>query len=180
MTDHVLVQRWRDITSGLTDKTKLIAVSKYTSNEKVEQLIHAGQQDFGESRPQNLRDRATLYPQAHWHMIGPLQKNKAKYVAKHAYMWHSLCDIETAQAVAKHVEGRVLPVLIQVNISGESQKQGVVPQALGALYEELAHIKAFQVVGLMGMAAKDVDAQPAFALLRECGKELESSCSPAA
>ncbi|MDX8384572.1 MAG: alanine racemase, partial [Ghiorsea sp.] len=113
-------------------------------------------------------------------MIGPLQKNKAKYVAKHAYMWHSLCDIETAQAVAKHVEGRVLPVLIQVNISGESQKQGVVPQALGALYEELAHIKVFQVVGLMGMAAKDVDAQPAFALLRECGKELESSCSTAA
>ncbi|MDQ6968608.1 MAG: YggS family pyridoxal phosphate-dependent enzyme [Mariprofundaceae bacterium] len=169
-----LVQTWADICCSLaTSHTRLLAVSKYTSDEAVQMLIDAGQCDFAESRPQNLRDRAIKFPHAQWHFIGPLQKNKAKYIAQYACMWHSLCDLEAAQAVAKHLQKRTLPVLIQVNISGESQKQGVQPKALPELYTALSAMKELQIIGLMGMAAKDVNPAPAFRLLHELRDDLQ-------
>ncbi len=171
MTESPIIQRWQNIQACLTDEVKLIAVSKYTSDENVATLLQAGHVDFGEARPQNLRDRATLFPKAHWHMIGPLQKNKAKYVGRFAYMWHSLCDLDTAQAVAAHVAERVLPVLIQINVSGEAQKQGIAPDELPLFLEKLYPIKELKVIGLMGMAAKEADPQPSFSLLRKCRDE---------
>ncbi|MDQ6957387.1 MAG: YggS family pyridoxal phosphate-dependent enzyme [Mariprofundaceae bacterium] len=169
-----LVQTWSDICSTLAaSHTRLLAVSKYTSDEAVQTLLNAGQVDFAESRPQNLRDRAIKFPHAQWHFIGPLQKNKAKYVAQYACMWHSLADLETAQAVAKHMGERTLPVLIQVNISGESQKQGVQPKALSELYAAVSSIKQLNIIGLMGMAAKNTDPAPAFKLLRKLRDDLQ-------
>ena len=172
MTETPVLQRFAHIKQSLPLDVTLIAVSKYTSDANVETLIQAGHQDFAEARPQNLRDRAKKYPQVHWHMIGPLQKNKAKYVGRFAYMWHSLCDLDTAHAVATHVENRVLPVLIQVNISGESQKQGIQPSVLPLFLEQVDLIKNIEVIGLMGMAAKDADSHCAFALLRKCRDQI--------
>ncbi len=169
-----LVQTWTDISATLaTSHTRLLAVSKYTSDAAVHTLIKAGQLDFAESRPQHLRDRAMKFPDVQWHFIGPLQKNKAKYIAQYAYMWHSLSDLQTAQAVAKHLGNRTLPVLIQVNISGESQKQGVPPEALAELYTAISAIKQLKLIGLMGMAAKGVNPTPAFQLLRELRDDLQ-------
>jgi len=168
------LQRWQDVTSKLAHTgTQLLAVSKYTSDEAVQTLLDAGQLDFAESRPQNLRDRAVLFPAARWHFIGPLQKNKAKYIAKYAHMWHSLNDLETAKAVASHIQDRVLPVLIQVNISGESQKQGVSPDSLFELYDAISAIKELEVIGLMGMAAKEGDPSPSFQLLHQLRDDLQ-------
>jgi len=171
-----LIQTWTDICSALAPShTRLLAVSKYTSDEAVQILLDAGQSDFAESRAQNLRDRAIQFPQAQWHFIGPLQKNKAKYIAKHACMWHSLCDLETAQAVAKHLGEHSLPVLIQVNISGEPQKQGVQPEELPELYASIAPIEQLNIIGLMGMAAKDTDPRSAFKLLHELRDDLQQN-----
>lgn len=168
-----LIQNWQAIKASLSPDTKLIAVSKYTSDTNVQTLLDAGQQDFAEARPQNLRDRASMFPQVNWHMIGPLQKNKAKYVGKFASMWHSCCDIETAEAVAKYVTKEPLPTLVQVNISGEPQKQGVLPEALPLFLEKFTTIKGVKLIGLMGMAAKDGDSQVAFRLLRKCRDETQ-------
>jgi len=167
-----ILQRWQAILDTLPSQTRLIAVSKYTTDENVELLANAGQKDFAESKPQQLRDRATKYPDLHWHMIGPLQKNKGKYIGKHASMWHSCCDIETAQTVAKHVINQPLPTLVQVNISDEPQKQGVSPQDLPSLLEQLIQIDELNIIGLMGMAAKDGDASTSFKQLRECRDEM--------
>ena len=167
-----MIQRWQHIRQHIGD-ARLIAVSKYTDNANIEALMTAGQLDFGESKPQQLRDRAQAYPQAHWHMIGPLQKNKAKYIGRFAYTWHSCCDIETAKAVAKHVKQRKLPVLIQVNISGEPQKQGIQPEHTPLFFEQLNLIDAFDVTGLMGMAAKHGDPRTAFSLLRQWRDTLQ-------
>jgi len=169
-----LVQTWSGICSALAaSHTRLLAVSKYTSDAAVQTLLDAGQHDFAESRPQNLRDRAVKFPHAQWHFIGPLQKNKAKYIAQYACMWHSLCNLETAQAVAKHLGERTLPVLIQVNISGELQKQGIQPKALSELYTAVSSMKQLNIIGLMGMAGKDVDSTPAFRLLRKLRDDLQ-------
>jgi len=167
MTKSSLIQRWQHVQSNMGD-AQLIAVSKYTNDSNIETLLAAGQLDFGEAKPQNLRDRAQKYPQAHWHMIGPLQKNKAKYIGRFAYMWHSCCNIEAAKEVAKHVKDRRLPVFVQVNISGEPQKQGIKPNDIPLFLQQLDLIKGLEVIGLMGMAAKDKDSKVAFSLLREC------------
>jgi len=164
--EQILV-RWRQLRAELDAAgVRLIAVSKYAPDEAVACLVEAGQRDFGESRPQQLRDRAERFPDAHWHMIGPLQRNKAKYVGRHAAMWHSLEDIDTAREVARHVEGRRLPVLVQVNVSGEGQKHGVSPDALPELLAGLRGIPELEAIGLMGMAAQQGEARPSFALLR--------------
>jgi len=167
MTDSALIQRWQHVLSNMGD-AQLIAVSKYTSDTNIKTLLAAGHLDFGEAKPQNLRDRAQKYPHAHWHMIGPLQKNKAKYIGRFAYMWHSCCDIEAAKEVAKHIEGRRLPIFVQVNISGEAQKQGIQPDDVPLFLQQLALIEGLEVIGLMGMAAKGGNAKLAFSLLRQC------------
>ncbi len=169
---HNLVERWQHIKQALPNHTQLIAVSKYADISDVQTLAQAGQQDFGEARPQQLRDRASAHPDLHWHMIGPLQKNKAKYVGKHAYMWHSCCDLDVAAQVAKHVQGKPLPTLVQVNISGEPQKQGIQPNDLPLFFEQLNHIKGLSIIGLMGMAAKHSDAHASFKLLHQCRDDI--------
>jgi len=170
---QILTGRWQAIVNALSESdVKLLAVSKYASDEAVETLIEAGELDFGESRPQNLRDRASHWPNCHWHMIGPLQKNKAKYVARFAAMWHSCDNIDTAQAVAKHVSGRVLPVLIQVNISDNPDQHGIKPELLTEFAAALSGVEGLRVAGLMGMAPKAGDKRAAFRLLRGLRDEL--------
>jgi len=167
-----MIQRWQSILDVLPAQTQLIAVSKYTSETNVACLAEAGQKDFAESKPQQLRDRALRFPALNWHMIGPLQKNKAKYVGKHAAMWHSCCDIETAEAVGKCVINQPLPTLVQVNISNEPQKQGVSLQQLPLFLEQLNQIETLSVIGLMGMAAKDGDAHVSFQQLYDCRTQI--------
>ncbi len=172
MTDKDLATRYQHVKSQVPEHVQLIAVSKYTDDQSVETLMAAGHRDFAEAKPQRLRDRALAYPENNWHMIGPLQKNKAKYVGRFAHMWHSMCDLEAAGAVSDAVENRILPVLVQVNISFEPQKQGVSPDDLDIFMKAASALKNLQIIGLMGMAAHDGDAREAFQLLRQCRNAL--------
>jgi len=168
-----LTNRWQSLIDELSvTGVKLLAVSKYAPDDAVETLIQAGEINFGEARPQNLRDRATRWPDCNWHMIGPLQKNKAKYVGRFASMWHSCENIETAQAVARHLSGRVLPVLIQVNIADNPDQHGIRPDELTAFAADLAKIDGLELAGLMGMAPKAGDVRSAFVSLRGLRDEL--------
>ncbi|ATX81550.1 hypothetical protein Ga0123462_0680 [Mariprofundus ferrinatatus] len=166
-----MVSRWQALKSEL-DQVKLLAVSKYTPDEMVQVLIDAGETEFGESRPQSLRDRAEKWPQCNWHMIGPLQKNKAKYIGRHAAMWHSCDDIATAEAVARSVEGRVLPVLIQVNIAGNPNQRGVAPDKVAAFAHDLSQIEGLKLAGLMGMGPQGEGVRDAFRQLRSLRDNL--------
>jgi len=162
-----LLDRWRVLRRDLDAYgVRLLAVSKYAAEKDVVQLIEAGQQDFAESRPQQLRDRAQHYPTVRWHMIGPLQKNKAKYIARHAAMWHSVENIDVALAVARHVTDRRLPVLLQVNVGRLAHQHGVRPETVPELAVAVNEIPELQLVGLMCMAPRGCDAADAFACLR--------------
>jgi len=174
-----LTARWRVLTGELDkEDVKLLAVSKYAPDEAVQTLIDAGQICFGESRAQSLRDRAMQWPDCAWHMIGPVQKNKAKYIGRHASMWHSCENLETAQAVARYVQGRSgepsreepeavksLPVLIQVNIADVPSQHGIRPAAVPEFAADLVQIDGLQLAGLMCMAPKGGDARQAFQAL---------------
>ncbi|WP_227819303.1 YggS family pyridoxal phosphate-dependent enzyme [Mariprofundus micogutta] len=174
MSDKLqLIQRWQTIAGELqASDVKLLVVSKYAPDEAVETLMQAGQIHFAESRPQNLRDRATRWPECQWHMIGPLQKNKAKYIGRFAAMWHSCDDIDTARAVAAHVSDRTLPVLIQVNIADNPEQRGINPEILTTFAEELSQVDGLQLAGLMAMAPKDGDVRAAFRHLRNLRDQL--------
>jgi len=158
-----LVRRYQMLSNELkASGVHLLAVSKYAPDEAVQLLIDAGQIQFGESRPQNLRDRASQWPDCEWHMIGPVQKNKAKYVGRHAAMWHSCENLQTAKAVAQHVTGRILPVLIQVNIAHASGQHGVSPDDVVSFAQALSGVDHLKLVGLMCMAPRDGDIRQAF------------------
>jgi len=170
---QALCQRWHQLQDELiADGVTMLAISKYAPDVAVQVLIDEGQRCFGESRPQGLRDRALRWPDCQWHMIGPLQKNKAKYIARHAAMWHSCEDFDTAAAVARQLEGRTLPVLIQVNISGNPDQHGVLPAAVPAFAEALASLDGLLLHGLMAMAPQDGDQQQAFQAMRSLRDEL--------
>jgi len=165
ISEQQLISRWQDLKQELGE-VKLLAVSKYAPDELVSILIQAGESEFGESRPQSLRDRAGQWPACNWHMIGPLQKNKAKYIGRDAAMWHSCDDITTAEAVASHVVDRELPVLMQVNIAGNPAQRGVAPDAAAQLADAINRIDGLKLAGVMGMAPQHGDTRQAFVRLR--------------
>ncbi len=170
-----LVARYRALKEEVTGQgAELIAVSKYAPDEAVAALIDAGAQDFGESRPQQLRDRARRWPQCRWHMIGPLQRNKAKYIAEFASSWLSVSSLESAEAVARRrpSEARPLPVMIQINRSGLTRHSGISGAQCAAFYRELCRWPQLQVVGLMAMVPRDEDVAACVEALARLKQEL--------
>ena len=155
----------------------LVAVTKTRPVETVRAAIAAGLTDLGENRVGELVEKtdAIADEAVRWHLIGSLQRNKARDAAARADLFHALDSVRLADALDKRAAeaDRVLPVLVQVNVSGEAAKHGVEPEAahdLLALAAERPHLRP---LGLMGMAALAEDARdlervvrPAFQRLR--------------
>ncbi len=163
---RALVARWRALDAEVRRAgARLVVASKYAPDEGVAALLEAGCRAFGESRPQRLRDRARAFAGAEWHQIGPVQRNKAKYVAAHAHLWHTVADLSVAEAVDRRL-ARPLPVLVQVNLSGAPHRHGVGWDEAAPLVERLAALSRIEPRGLMGVAPLGEDARPHFARLR--------------
>ncbi|MDQ6951669.1 MAG: YggS family pyridoxal phosphate-dependent enzyme [Mariprofundales bacterium] len=170
---EALLARWQQICREVAPyHARLIAVSKYAPDAAVAALIAAGQRDFGESRPQQLRDRALRWPQCNWHMIGPLQRNKAKYIGRFAASWMSLESWSQAEAVARQTSGRILSVLIQVNVVAQAQQHGVDAEDLSPLFQSLQQLNSLRVTGLMAMVPRGNDAPKQFVHLRRLKEAL--------
>lgn len=163
-----LAQRYQIIQQQLQayPAAKMIAVSKYTDIDHIRTLSQLGHKAFGESRPQQLRDRALLFPELEFHMIGPLQKNKAKYIGRHAHMWHSLTDLEIAHKVDQHVSRQPLATLLQINLSDDPNKHGIAIEDLAQTYHEACTFKHLEIKGLMCMAPKNQNARKTFQILK--------------
>lgn len=159
----------------------LVAVTKTHPVETVRAAVAAGLVHLGENRVQELLEKAAAVPGRHaggdvcWHLIGSLQRNKARDAAAVADLVETVDSERLALALAARAEaaGRVLDVLVQVNISGEAAKSGVPPEAAHALLATVAASGALRPVGLMGIAAPAADdaeaervVRPAFASLR--------------
>jgi PLP dependent protein len=134
----------------------LIAVSKLHPAAAVREAYAAGQRDFGENYVQELLQKAEALadlPELRWHLIGHLQRNKAKQVAGIVTLVHTVDSLELAAELAKRraavAPGRTLPVLIEVSIAGEAQKHGAAPAELTALCEGIAALPQLELRGLM-------------------------------
>ncbi|HYQ18217.1 MAG TPA: YggS family pyridoxal phosphate-dependent enzyme [Polyangiaceae bacterium] len=161
------------------DSVKLIAVSKLQPAEAIREAYAAGQRDFGENYVQELVQKAEALRDLHdlrWHLIGHLQRNKAKQIVALTSLVHTVDTVELAQELAKRhaaVSERALPVLIEVSIAGEAQKHGAEPAAIGELCAAIDALPALSLRGLMCVppfTADPADARPHFdalARLRE-------------
>lgn len=155
----------------------LVAVTKYASLDAVREVVAAGVVDLGENHAQQLRDRARQLPGVRWHAIGPLQTNKARYVAEWAAAFHALDRVEVAEALARRrgAGGEPLPCYVQVNVAGEATKAGVAPAAVAPLVDACSALPGIRVVGLMTMpplVPRAEDNRRWFAALRSLAAEV--------
>lgn len=156
----------------------LVAVSKLQPLAAIEEALLAGQRVFGENYAQELRDKAAALahvPDVVWHAIGPLQTNKAKYVAKVATAFHALDRREIAEALGARRAGQgPLDCYLEVNVAGEDTKTGVPLADVDALYGAVRDVAGIRVVGLMAMPPL-VDAEacrPHFRAVRAAATRL--------
>ena len=137
------------------DEVTLIAVSKTMPVEAIREAMACGMTDFGENRPQELRDKqAVITEPLRWHMIGALQTNKLKYVVGKTVLIHSVDSLHLAQAiqVASAKQNIVSDVLLEINIAGEESKHGIAPGELEDMVKELSCLPNLKVRGLMTVA----------------------------
>ena len=143
------------IKNEIKDRANLIAVSKTRSIQEIEEAYNSGQLKFGENRVQEIVDKHSKLPKdIEWHMIGHLQKNKVKYIAKFIALIHSVDRISLAKEIDKHAkkENRKIDCLIQLKISREESKFGLQINDFKNFYESLKNYDNLNIIGLMGMA----------------------------
>ncbi|WP_052890888.1 YggS family pyridoxal phosphate-dependent enzyme [Thermogemmatispora carboxidivorans] len=163
------------------EEITLVAVSKTFPVEFVKIAYNLGVTDFGENRVQEALPKIAAFhpPSLHWHMIGRLQSNKAKKVAE-AFDWvESIESWHSAQTLNRHAAslGRRIPILLEVNVAGESSKGGVNPDELPEFARQVAALPQLEVQGLMTVAPLVSDAEevrPVFRTLRQLGERLRT------
>jgi len=132
---------------------RLVGATKGVVPSRIAEAVRAGLEDVGENRAQDLRDKAGAVPGARWHFLGPLQTNKVRYLDD-VVLIHSLCRLRQAEALQARGErtGRSWDVLIEVNIAGESTKQGTRPGEVGELVRALESCPLVTARGVMIVA----------------------------
>jgi pyridoxal phosphate enzyme (YggS family) len=158
---------------GWSHPVRIVAVTKTHGPEAVRAALAAGLMDVGENRVQEAlqKQEALTGLAARWHLIGTLQRNKARHAAGRFVLIHSVDRADLAAALHRRVDpGARQAVLIQVNCSGEPQKGGVEPDGLPSLLDQLQGLERLDVQGLMTMSALTADSgeqRRAFRRLRE-------------
>lgn len=170
------------------EEITLVAVTKTIEPAIVEEAIALGLRDFGENRVQEAEWKVPLLPKVTWHMIGHLQRNKVKRALLIFDMIHSVDSLRLAQEIDRRTSriGARVPVLLEVNLSGEATKYGfrMAPrvtrgeekEAFFSYVEEILRLRYLEVKGLMTMAplvAQPEEARPYFRRLRALREELK-------
>lgn len=137
-------------------KAKLLAVSKLQPVEKIRDLYGQGQRRFGENYVQEALDKQEALsdlPDIEWHLIGHLQKNKAKYVVGKFHLIHSVESLELAQVLSRQCDSKGVQqnILIQVNLAHEETKSGFDKNDVLAAWSELMKLPNLHIMGLMTM-----------------------------
>jgi pyridoxal phosphate enzyme (YggS family) len=163
------------------DEITLVAVSKTKPVEMVEIAFRLGVTDFGENRVQEaLPKLAAFRPQGvRWHMIGHLQSNKAGKVVGAFDCVQSVDSLSLARLLNRHATQRNirLPVLLEVNVSGEESKEGMAPSELCSQARQIVALPQLDVQGLMTIAPLVDDAEevrPVFRALRKLRDQLRN------
>jgi pyridoxal phosphate enzyme (YggS family) len=155
----------------------LIGITKTFTVDDIAEALDAGLDDFGENRAQELmpklREAQARHLMPHWHFVGHLQRNKVREVLPYIAALHSLDSVRLAAEIersSEREEARRLRCYLEVNVAGEGTKQGITPEAVGALLDAVGAYPHIEVAGLMTVAPHVPDAEqvrPVFRTLRE-------------
>jgi PLP dependent protein len=162
----------------------LVAVTKTTSASVAAALPNLGIVDLGESRPQELWQKAAILPETvHWHLVGHLQRNKIERTLPLVRLIHSVDSLRLLEALEKEAgkQDRSVAVLLEVNAGRESNKHGFAPEEVHALLATLPSLQHIRVHGLMTMAPLEEDVErcrPIFATLRTLRDRLRGELPP--
>jgi pyridoxal phosphate enzyme (YggS family) len=169
------------------DDVTLVAVTKYADIEATQLIIQAGCRDIGESRPQELwqkaKSLATLQQQTgfRWHMIGHLQRNKVARTLPLTALVHSVDTARLLAAINNAATETRPRALFEINISGDASKHGWRTDDMLDVIDGLSAYPNVEIIGLMTMASLSGDVERArrdFSALRELRDQLQPSCPP--
>ncbi|MDQ3127059.1 MAG: YggS family pyridoxal phosphate-dependent enzyme [Chloroflexota bacterium] len=164
----------------------LVAVSKTVPAERLVAAVAAGLTTLGENRVQEAESKAGLVAGATWHLVGPLQSNKAKRALGAFSVIESVDSVELAERLDRLAgEARPdtrVPVLLQVNVDSDPAKAGFAPETLADALARLATLERLAIRGLMTvgrLVERAEDARPTFIALRVLSERLRSDAAVA-
>jgi pyridoxal phosphate enzyme (YggS family) len=164
-------------------QVRLLPVTKFFPASDVATLYRLGRREFGESREQEASAKVaelTHLPDVDWHMIGRLQRNKAKAVARWAHTVHSVDSARLVTALDAGVRAALdaghretpLRVLLQVSLDRNPARGGVLPSDLPAVADRVENAENLRLTGLMAIPPLDADPEPEFARLADLHAEF--------
>ena len=176
------------------EQIMLVVVTKTATPEQIRELLSFGHRDFGESRVQQLIQRAAQMdehlsrlkelrgeaPEVRWHMIGSIQRNKVRKAIELARLIHSVDSLRLAEEIHIQAARRPTPVdmLVEVNVGGETNKHGITSAAVRHVVQQLDTMVNIRVRGVMCMAPLDGgkdEARRVFGLCHDLFDEIRSS-----
>ena len=165
----------------ISEDIQLLAVSKSQPVEAVRAAFACGLRHFGESYLQEALAKIAALQDLPlcWHFIGPIQSNKARAIAENFTWVHSVDRVKIAQRLSRYRPAGMAPlqICLQVNISSEASKSGVLPEALPQLVREVLPLPGLQLRGLMAIpapGAEPAQQRAAFAQVREALQQLRA------
>lgn len=156
----------------------LVTVTKTRSVDEIREAIACGATDLGENYVQEAEEKfAQIGVAARWHMIGHLQRNKARHAVEFFSVVHSVDNVPLAVEIGRRAEaiGKRIDVLIEVKVSGEETKFGIDPEATLDLAGAISQVSGIRLCGLMGMAPfleDPEDTRPFFRELKRLWDKL--------
>lgn len=181
-----ITEKIKAINQSIPSTVRLIAVSKYHTNEEILQAYHSGQRIFGESKAQEVVYKYNELPKdILWHFIGHLQSNKIKYIAPFITLIHSVDSPKLLRNINKEAQkiNRIIPCLLQIHIAKEQTKYGFSIDECERFLnsDELASLKNIELHGVMAMATHTDDEEEIrgeFKQLKELFTHLKSKYFP--
>ncbi len=168
---HSVEERCRQVLEQVPDEVSVLAAVKGRSADEVRACLEGGIQHLGGNYVQEVGTLRPVVPQsAVWHMIGPLQKNKARKALQLFHWIQTVDSLVLGERLSRLAEPREsVNVLVQVNVGREPQKAGVLPEDVPALVQSLAELPGLSVRGLMTLPPlpeRPEDSRPYFRQMR--------------
>lgn len=162
----------------LPTEVTLVAVTKGVDISAIREAFAWGIRNFGENQVQEaeakIEQLCDLRPYLTWHMVGHLQTNKAKIAVGLFDIIHSVDSVRLAEILSRRAQRR-LPILLQVNVSGEATKSGFAPGEVIEVATEIRQLSSLEIKGLMTippLTDNPEEVRPVFRRLRELRHEL--------
>jgi len=181
VTENLNIINW-----NLPKGTRLVAVSKFHSVERIMDVYKAGQRVFGESRVQELIEKQKVLPKdIEWHFIGHLQTNKIRFIVPFVSLIHGIDSVKLLKEIDREGKkiNRVIPCLLQLHIAQEKSKLGFTTRECMDFFKsgEWIDLKFVRLKGFMGMATltgNEKQIRSEFKTLSSFFKEIKSSWFP--